>query len=81
MCAPSGSLIGLPPSLEDGLDFGVEGDVRLRKAIDAISLGGGIGSGGLQRETEEAADVIILVKDSKNARDPAVRPSFKISLW
>ena len=67
--------------LKDGFDFGVEGYVRLGKSIDAISLGGGLGRGRLQRETEKAADVIILVKDSKNARDPAVRPSFKISLW
>jgi len=40
--------------------------VRLWKAADAIASNG-ILRGGLQRETEKAADVIILVKDAEDA--------------
>jgi len=53
--------------LEDGFDVGVQRNVRLREAIDAITLAGGPGSRGLQREMEKAADVIVLVEDAKEA--------------
>ena len=55
------------PRLKYGVDFGIERQVRLRKAIDAISLGGALRDGRLQREMKEPADVIILVEDAEDA--------------
>jgi hypothetical protein len=53
--------------LQDGFDFGVQGDVRLRETVDVITPAGTVGSGGFESEMEKAADVIVLVKDAKEA--------------
>ena len=54
-------------TLKDGFDFGIQRDVRLRKAVDEITLAGMLRGSGLQGEMEKAADVIVLVKDAKHA--------------
>ena len=46
---------------EDGLDFGVDGDVCGRNSINQVFFAGGF------RELEEAADVIILVVTGEKA--------------
>src|SRR6266849_9096707 len=48
-------------SLKNRLDFGVEGDVRVGKAVDVEALPAHIG------EVEESADVVVLIENAEDA--------------
>ena len=47
-------------TLEDGFDFGIDGDVSGGEAVDGVALGGR-----LFGEMEKAADVVVLVEAGK----------------
>ena len=60
----TGALRGrtLKCTLQDGFDFGVDGDVGGGEAVDGMALGAG-----LFGEMEETADVVVLVEAGKEA--------------
>ena len=58
--------------LENRLNIGVDGDVRLRKTVDLIARAGGA------LKMEEAADVVVLVEGAENTFDFLPRKSQRI---
>ena len=64
----------IPLPLQDGLNFRVDGDVRLVEAVD------GIGGAGCPGEVKVATDVVILVECAENALDIAPAQA-KIRKW